>query len=123
MRIEAVPMLELLWGNPSAPRSVTRCLKGCITRLGLAQQRNSLTAVRTQAGIEDVIHEIRLTEWEELLARPDAHRKTGALQERGNTLLKATLDIHHLIADGFLNHQIHMRPETQPSLFGLKNAI
>ncbi|CAN5495243.1 hypothetical protein BH09VER1_BH09VER1_42740 [soil metagenome] len=123
MRIEAEPMMELLWGNPTAPRSVTRCLEGCATRLAHAQQRNSLTAVRTQAGIEDLIHEIRLTEWEDLLQRPDAQQKTGALQERGSKLLKATLDIHHLIADGFLNHQIHMRPETQPSLFGLKNAI
>ena len=32
-------------------------------------------------------------------------------------------DIRHLIADGFLNPQIHMRQDAQPTLFALKNAL
>ena len=46
-----------------------------------------------------------------------------ALNEAGNKLLQSTLNVHHLISDGFLNHQIHMRPEAQPLLFGLKHAV
>jgi hypothetical protein len=45
------------------------------------------------------------------------------LLDHGSFLLDATLDIHHLIADGFLNHQIHMRPDAQPTLFALKDAL
>ena len=33
LRIEAAPMLDLLWKNPVAPRSVTRCLEACRERL------------------------------------------------------------------------------------------
>ena len=33
MRIDAEPMLDLLWKNPMAPRSVTRCLMACADRL------------------------------------------------------------------------------------------
>ena len=121
LRIEAEPMLDLLWKNQVAPRSVTRCLKGCASRLLEAREENSPTSLRTLEGIETLVQEIRLTDWEHLLEQPDP--KSNALVEQSSRLLQGTLDIHHLISDGFLNHQIHMRPETQPTLFGLKNAL
>jgi uncharacterized alpha-E superfamily protein len=121
LRIEAEPTLDLLWKNDVAPRSVTRCLKLCSARLLEAREENSPTTMRTRDGIESLVQQIRLTDWEQLLADEDP--KSGALMEQSNKLLQGTLDIHHLISDGFLNHQIHMRPETQPTLFGLKNAL
>jgi len=121
MRIEAAPMLELLWKNPSVPRSVTRCLQSCIRRLRLARDENAPTTQRTVAGIEQLVHEIRLTDWDTLVSAAGVHPE--ALNEAGNKLLQSTLNVHHLISDGFLNHQIHMRPETQPLLFGLKHAV
>lgn len=120
-RIEAEPMLDLLWKNQMAPRSVTRCLKGCASRLLSTRDDNSPTTVRTLDGIETLVQQIRLTDWERLLEDEDP--KATALTEQGQKLLEGTLDIHHLISDGFLNHQIHMRPDSQPTLFGLKNAI
>ena len=79
---------------------------------------------RTLAGIEQLIHEIRLTDWEKLLSEEAASSsKASPLLDHGSALLKATLEIHHLIADGFLNHQIHMGPHIQPTLFGFKNAL
>ena len=81
--------------------------------------------MRTLAGIEQLLHEIRLTDWDKLVddAESASSAKSNALLDHGFSLLNRTLDIHHLIADGFLNHQIHMGPDTQPTLFGLKNAL
>ncbi len=121
LRIEPEPMMDLLWKNQVAPRSVTRCLKACASRLLDARDENSPTTQRTLQGIEALVQQIRMTDWEHLLA--DGDPKSNALIEQGSKLLQGTLDIHHLISDGFLNHQIHMRPETQPTLFGLKNAL
>lgn len=121
MRIEAAPMLDLLWKNPTVPRSVTKCLQSCAHRLRYARDENSPTTQRTMAGIEDLVHQIRLTDWDTLTS--GSAKKGDALDEEGARLLKGTLNIHHLIADGFLNHQIHMRPESQPLLFGLKHVI
>ena len=82
--------------------------------------------MRTLAGIEQLLHEIRLTDWEKLLKRSGVVvlvEIQPTLLDHGFSLLDATLDIHNLIADGFLNHQIHMGPDTQPTLFGLKHAL
>jgi uncharacterized circularly permuted ATP-grasp superfamily protein/uncharacterized alpha-E superfamily protein len=121
LRIEAAPMLDLLWKNPVAPRSVTRCLEACRERLRGAREQASPATMRTLAAIEQLLHEIRMTNWEKLAseAESDSTTKTGTLLEHGLSLLNATLDIHDLIADAFLNHQIQMGPDTQPTLFGL----
>jgi uncharacterized circularly permuted ATP-grasp superfamily protein/uncharacterized alpha-E superfamily protein len=121
LRIEAAPMLDLLWKNPVAPRSVTRCLEASRERLLGARERPSRATMRTLAAIEQLLHEIRMTDWERLVsdAESDSMTKSSALLEHGLFLLNATLDIHDLIADAFLNHQIHMGPDTQPMLFDL----
>lgn len=119
MRIETAPVLDLLWKNPTAPRSVTRCLTGCIRRLRRDQGENTPAAQHTIAVIEQLTSSIRQTDWEELTEMDEnqpSGLRTDRVTERGQLLLEGTLDIHHLISDGFLNHQIHMRPETQPLL-------
>ena len=124
LRIEAGPMLDLLWKNPVAPRSVARCLDACRERLRGTRDQATAATMRTLAGIEQLIHEIRLTDWDELLNEAEpASPKSSALLDHGSSLLNATLEIHHLIADGFLNHQIHMGPHAQPTLFGYKHAL
>ncbi len=125
LRIEPGPMLDLLWKNPVAPRSVAKCLEACRERLRGTREQATAATLRTLAGIEQLLHEIRLTDWEELLNEPEppSASKPSALLDHGHTLLNATLEIHHLIADGFLNHQIHMGPDIQPTLFALKHAL
>ncbi len=124
LRIEPEPMLDLLWKNPVAPRSVTRCLEECRERLRGTREQATAATMRTLASIEQLIHEIRLTDWEKLLSEEaGSSSKASPLLDHGSALLKATLEIHHLIADGFLNHQIHMGPHIQPTLFGFKNAL
>jgi uncharacterized alpha-E superfamily protein len=125
LRIEAGPMFDLLWKNPVAPRSVVRCLEVCRERLRGTREQATGATLRTLAGIEQLIHQIRLTDWDKLLSEAESvsAAKSSALLDHGFALLNATLDIHHLIADGFLNHQIHMGPNTQPTLFGFKHAL
>jgi len=119
MRIETGPVLDLLWANPTAPRSVTRCLTGCVRRLRRDGEENTPGAQHAIAAIEQLTSSIRQTDWDELTEMDEnqpSGLRTDRVTERGQQFLKATLDIHHLISDGFLNHQIHMRPDTQPLL-------
>lgn len=116
MRIEAAPVLELLWNNPVAPRSVTRCLEACVARL---RDEVSPATNRTIIAMEQLIQLIRHTDWESLArdAENDLSAKNALLDKQAE-FLDATLGLHHLISDGFLNHQIQMNPESQPTLFG-----
>ena len=125
LRIEATPMLDLLWKNPVAPRSVARCLGACCDRLRGTREQTSPAIMRTVAGIEQLLRDIRLTDWGKLLEQEEgvASTKPGPLREHGFSLLDAALKIHYLIADGFLNHQIHMGADTQPTLFWSKHAF
>src|SRR5690606_4645777 len=125
MRIEPAPMLDLLWKNPIAPRSVVRSLETCAVRLTSARDDNSPAARRTLDAIDRLVHHIRQTDWEKMVSSSATGLagESDEMRDRGQRFLEATLAIHHLISDGFLNHQIHMDAEHQPLLFGPKNAL
>jgi uncharacterized alpha-E superfamily protein len=114
MRIEPAPLLELLWKNPVAPRSVSRCLRGCATRIAESEDVRSPATGRSVAAIESLIGAIQATDWDELLRSSAETRRKLPLQAHNEDLLARVRGIHDLISDGFLNHQIHMRCETQP---------
>ncbi len=116
MRIEPAPVLDLLWKHPSAPRSIARCLTVCASRLRSDRTPSSPATDRTAGAIETLIHAIRQVDWEELIV--DESTRDTAVSETGRRLLDSTLGVHDLIADGFLNHQIHMGADAQPLLFG-----
>lgn len=117
MRIEAVPMLDLLWKNPVAPRSVVRCLRECALRIEKSGDTSSTSRSRAVAAIEELIQVILATDWEVLLTSPkSAAQNKSPLEAHSDVLLGRVRGIHNQIADGFLNHQILMRNET-PSLF------
>lgn len=114
MRIEPAPLLELLWKNPVAPRSVSRCLRGCATRIAESEDLRSPATGRSVAALEALISAIHATDWDNLLRTPGHTPRKSPLQTQSDELLVRVLGIHDLISDGFLNHQIHMRHETQP---------
>lgn len=114
MRIEPAPLLDLLWKNPVAPRSVLRCLRECATRIAESEDVRSPATGRSVAAIESLIVAVQSTDWDRLLQEPGGNPKKSPLQEQSDVLLARVQGIHDLIADGFLNHQIHMRHETQP---------
>lgn len=124
MRIEPAPLLDLLWKNRVAPRSVVRCLRGCSLRIQESEDTASPATARAMAAIEAIVQSVLATDWEAILRedRGDASRRSP-LQKQCGGLLERILGVHDLISDGFLNHQVHMRHETQPLFPGLKNAF
>ena len=113
MRIEPLPLLELLWMNPVAPRSVTHCLNACIARINNGSLSPSTS--RAIAEIESLIQSIRNTHWETLLAAPKpAGNAKSQLQQHCEKLLSRLLSLHTLLCDSFLNHQVLMNADTKP---------
>lgn len=125
MRIESGPVLEMLWRNPTVPRAVVRCLTQCRDLLERSPADSSPGLQRTFAGIETLRDEILQIDWDGLAEREieEGPVADGELLARLDALLERTLGIHHLIADGFLNHQIHIRAADQPLLAGFDHAI
>jgi len=116
MRIEPAPLLDLLWKNPVTPRSVSRCLRECATRIAESEDTASPATDRAVAAIRALVQTIQSTDWVELMGTPGNNPKKSPLQVQSEALHRRVMGIHDLIADGFLNHQIHMRHET-PTLF------
>ena len=115
MRIEPLPLLELLWTNPVAPRSVARCLSGCAARIREGESTCSPATGRALAEIDSLIAAIRATDWEALLAEAKSPKSPKSrLQAHSETLLGRLLSLHTVICDSFLNHQILMHSETKP---------
>lgn len=114
MRIEPAPLLDLLWKNPVAPRSISRCLRGCATRIAESEDLRSPATGRSVAAIESLISSIHSTDWDQLLRSSGDTPRKSPLQIQSEELMVRVLGIHDLISDGFLNHQIHMRHETPP---------
>lgn len=125
MRIEAGPALEMLLRNPMVPRSVVRCLTQCRDLIERSQPESSAGLQRTFGGIEAIRDELLQTDWDGLAEREieDGPVPDGELQGRIDAMLDRTLGVHHLIADGFLNHQIHMGAAEQPLLSGFDHAV
>jgi uncharacterized alpha-E superfamily protein len=116
MRIEPLPMLELLWKNPVAPRSVLRCLNGCASRIRESESNLSPATGRALAEIEALLQSIRCTDWESLLEMLPTGSAKPSLQTHSEELLARLLTLHTTICDSFLNHQVLIHGETE-SLF------
>lgn len=115
MRIEPLPLLELLWTNPVAPRSVVHCLRSCVARIRGNEINPSPSTARALAEIESLIQSILSTNWESLLSeqKPQSQGKTR-LQTHCESLLNRLLSLHTILCDSFLNHQVLMHVETKP---------
>ncbi len=134
MRIEPGAVLQMLWQNPMVPRSVSRCMLRSLDLLR-EQQNEASTAKRPMvSGIEKFLAHVNQVDWDALADReiesdediPESGRrspKDSPLVRELEHLLAGTQELHHMVTDGFLNHQIHMRPPEQPLLAGFGNAI
>ncbi len=113
MRAEPLPVLEMLYRNTEMPRSVRRCLGECRRLLG-PEDEDSPGVVRTRAALERVLEFVAGIDWSDYLARdasgdpqvlPDA-AKTGELTAVLEEIMDRTLDVHGILTDGFINHQL-----------------
>ena len=129
MRVEPGAVLEMLCRNLMVPRSINRCLTHCHELLARSQPESAAGLQRTFSGIDSLRSELLQTDWVALAEHeieqggPDVTPARSDLVRRFDDVLERTLSIHHLIADGFLNHQIHMRTAEQPMLSGFSYAI
>jgi len=114
MRIEPLPLLELLWMNPVAPRSVVRCLEGCAARIREGENVLSPATDKALSTIQALIQSIKASDWEELLSRKKTGSSKSPLQVHSEGLLGGLLGLHTVICDSFLNHQVLMRREPKP---------
>ena len=115
MRIEPLPLLELLWTNPVAPRSVVHCLTSCVALIRGNEITPSPSTARALAEIESLIQSILSTNWESLLSEQKAQSQGKTrLQTHCEGLLNQLLSLHTILCDSFLNHQVVMHSETKP---------
>jgi uncharacterized circularly permuted ATP-grasp superfamily protein/uncharacterized alpha-E superfamily protein len=115
MRIEPLPLLELLWTNPVAPRSVVHCLTSCVALIRGNEINSSPSTTRALAEIESLIQSILSTNWESLLSEQKAQSQGKTrLQTHCEGLLNRLLSLHTILCDSFLNHQVVMHSETKP---------
>jgi uncharacterized alpha-E superfamily protein len=120
MRAEPIPVLEILWQNSQAPRSVLRCLERCARQLQESSPSATPGTLSALAAIEELIQKIKRIDWthyissEEDAVRGKKNELVPVLQE----LLNGTLEIHHLISDAFLSHQAQISQTAQPLLSG-----
>jgi uncharacterized circularly permuted ATP-grasp superfamily protein/uncharacterized alpha-E superfamily protein len=124
MRAEPVPIIELLFQHPESPRSVLRCLTGCIELLRKSAAQDQAGAWTTLNGIEALIHQIKRIDWSEQMRVSlenvaSGERKARPLEGIENVLAhltECTLRIHDVISDGFLSHQAFLAESVQPML-------
>jgi uncharacterized alpha-E superfamily protein len=116
MRIEPIPMLELLWKNPVAPRSILRCLTGCASRIRENESNVSPSTGRAIGEIESLLQSIRCTDWESLLDIPPLGSAKPRIQSHSEELLARLLTLHTTICDSFLNNQVLIHGETETLL-------
>lgn len=148
MRAEPLPVLKLLFQDPEAPRSLLRSLQDCANLL----RRNggagrSPATLPPLTAIETLSERLRRIDWsiyfehsvalpeEDFPAAPGPGPQDGApasaeprgqgkaLAELLTDLIRRTMEIHHVIADVFLNHQAHISTPQQPFLHGFANGI
>ena len=126
MRAEPVPIIELLFQHPESPRSVLRCLTGCMELLRKSAAPDQTGATTALNGIESLIHQIKRIDWSEQMRISlenvaSADRKGRPLDGIEKVLPHLTsciLKVHHLISDGFLSHQAFIAESIQPMLLG-----
>jgi uncharacterized circularly permuted ATP-grasp superfamily protein/uncharacterized alpha-E superfamily protein len=116
VRAEPVAVLELLWQNPQAPRSILRCLQRCITLLRESLPTDTPETASTVSAMDGLIQHVKGIDWK-LYVRPlgDDASTDGAsaspapqaqdLEPLLHGLLAATQEVHNLISDAFLSHQ------------------
>lgn len=126
MRIEFPAVLELLWMNETVPRSVSLCLLRIERLLGESHTAGAPATTRMVRESQALRATLRAHVWEDILADAPSPRSRRRQQPSAadlcGALCKRVFELHELIADGFLNHQIHMGAETQPLLEGFEHA-
>lgn len=124
MRAEPGAVMECLMSSKVVPRALFRCLQRCAMLIAECDLGEAPATRRTLATLHDLSQRIASIDWENFfengLPRLD---RSEELSETVAQVSAETFAVHQLIADGFLNHQIHMREPEQSLLEGLHDAV
>lgn len=135
MRAEPLPVLELLCQSPDAPRSVVFSLLRCVQYMRISLPEEVASSRDTVEAFERLIEEIRVIDWgyyfepgmhlrdrtgddPEVLPEEEVSRKMRGLSLLLDQIFEKTQDLHHVLADSFLNHQAQIAQADQPMLEG-----
>ncbi|HWB58970.1 MAG TPA: alpha-E domain-containing protein, partial [Chthoniobacteraceae bacterium] len=129
MRAEPIQVLEILWQNSQAPRSVLRCLQRCARLLHEASPSDTLGTARAITAIEKLVQKIKRINWSLYLRALEDDEtpggetadvakgsRIGDLVPLLKELLDETMHVHHLVSDAFLSHQAQISQSIQPLL-------
>ncbi len=119
MRAEPAPVLELLWQDPQAPRSVLHCLVKCGALLRESMGADRGGAVPAIHAIDELTRIIQRIDWQVFMG-PDQRSAGGSLDEFVGRMLSATMEVHTLISDSFLSHQARIAQGAEPFLEGFR---
>jgi len=112
MRAEPVPVLRMLYDNDEVPRSVRKCLAECARFIGGSDSPSGARASSAVAAVTRLIDEAY---WEKFFPAPAREAAPGPDLDAGQlgklvTLLESindrTHEIHEVVTDSFINHQL-----------------
>ncbi len=121
MRAEGLPVLQLLFQHPEAPRSVLHCLRRCADFLRACCPGDPAAfTLRPLAAVERVCDTLRRVDWPRAFEpdRPESEGPTALIRR----LLGETMDLHNALADSFLNHQAQLSAPPQMFLAGMQGG-
>ncbi len=129
MRAEPIAVLEFLWQNANAPRSVLRCLRRCAALLAESSSDTPGTRLTLDA-IRALTDKISQVDWSNYLREgsekaPEQSAAAPVASDAGSPatailleLLNGTGAIHAAISDGFLSHQTSIARTQLPARSG-----
>jgi len=153
IRAEPLPIVQLLFQHPDAPRSVLHCVEKCADALRASCPGDPAAVTqRPLAATEALAERLRRLNWTQFfepssdpelivaeaeqappLSPLDVESLSPAvttpgetrsqLQEQLNQALSATMDLHNVIADCFLNHQAQLSSPPQLYLHGFQHGF
>ena len=119
MRAESLPVLQLLFQHPEAPRSVLHCLMRCASLLRACCPGDPAAfTLRPLAAVEGVCETLRRVDWPRAFepGRPESEGPAAVIRR----LLGGTMSLHNALADSFLNHQAQLSAPPQLFLAGMQ---
>ncbi len=133
MRAEPALVLEMLWQNPEAPKSVPYSLKHCERILEEHSLRHARGTSAALKAVRELSQRLAVMNWPritEQVPRPSANPgilgkakpPVPPVLDMLESLQDQLLDIHHVISDGFLNHQAHIPDPEQKRLPGFADV-
>jgi uncharacterized circularly permuted ATP-grasp superfamily protein/uncharacterized alpha-E superfamily protein len=124
MRAQPLQVLEMLWQNDQAPRSVLYSMVQCAELLKKPTMIGARGTLSVLDHVEALVVLLRQMSWERYAEGSEAETgRLNLLHDVLADLFQAVARTHELVNDSFLNHQAHIPPPDQPLLKGFDYGV